>query len=160
MNESGLRVANDNLLSQPDIAQNEFVRSDARQGGGGGGGEVPPEIGERVARLEARLDDLPTRKDLASLQGEVAKLGGQLDGLKGQIDGVRGQIDGLKASIASLPTWWQIMGLVGGVLVLSTGLSNADRIIRAWRETPVASAPAAAALPATPPSIAPGASRP
>ena len=105
MSTAGLRYDNDNLPAPPDIAHNEFRRGDPRDSGTGGGGEVSPEIGERVARLEALAEN--TRDALARIEravetgfGAARQDVGRLErDLKGNFDKLDVKIDGVRKEV-------------------------------------------------------------
>jgi hypothetical protein len=103
-------------------------------------------MGEQLATLLVKVEQLPTRVEIGDLATSIASIKGRIE----QHDFVRLSSDlaSVRSKVESLPTWFQMFGLAGLISLLALGLGNADRIIRSWREPLAVSAPT---LPPTPP---------
>jgi hypothetical protein len=97
-----------------------------RRRGGDAGGPEDPLLEERVERLEKILASLEPkiseilltcakRDDVLKLQLEIAEV-------KGRIQGIDGRLAGIDGRFSQIPTTWQILALVGTLLVGLSGL--------------------------------------
>ena len=73
--------------------------------------------GERMTRVEQRLDDLATRTDtrIGRLEGEYKHLATKQDieQLRGEMDGLRGELRGMKAALWAIGAFIGLMEVLG-----------------------------------------------
>ena len=80
--------------------------------------------GERITRVEQRMDDLATRTDtrIGRLEGEykhlatkrdIEQLRGEMAGFRGEMDGLRGELRGMKAALWAIGAFIGLMEVLG-----------------------------------------------
>lgn len=106
----------------------------------GGGGDPPDDMDKRIAKLEAGheairgqlsemstlLKVIDTKLDAKAAEGSVSALDGKVQNVKDAINTRASQADFnlLKGSVQNLPTTWQIIGpLAGLIFVTLTGVA-------------------------------------
>jgi len=113
-------------------------------GGGGGDSGGMDGIGERVTRVEVRLDGVEHR--LGGVEARMDRLEGRMDRLETRMDGIdtrlrgveqglariSGQLDLLTTQIvAKLPSWWQMPAVIAATVTLLAALWAAGKALGA-----------------------------
>ena len=78
------------------------------------------ELGERIARIETKMDFVATHKDLAAVRTEI-------EGTRTEIEGTRTEIEGTRTEIASLKG--ELLTEIAGIKTLVT---NREASMQRW----------------------------
>ena len=85
------------------------------------------ELGQRMARMETKMDFVATHKDIAEVRTEIATTHKDIAEVRTEIEGTRTEIEGTRTEIASLKG--ELLTEIAGIKTL---IANREASMQRW----------------------------